>query len=70
MNGRELDSISGTITCAKEAYKHKETLSLYDSKGEENTSRKFEKKENSRDGYVRMYECGNLFFVQQMNVHA
>ena len=40
--------------------KYKQTSSAYDIKGEEKTSRTSEKKEKARDGYVRIYECGNF----------
>ena len=62
MNGKELKNINLMITCDKEVDKHKENLSVYDNKGEEKTSITYEKKENSRDGYVHMYECGKHLF--------
>ena len=36
---------------------HKETLSVYDIKGKENTLSTSENKENAHDGYVHIYEC-------------
>ena len=42
----------------KEADIEKETLSAYYIKGEKNTLSTSEKKVNSCDGYVCMYECG------------
>ena len=41
----------------KEDDKHKKTLSEYDIKYKEKTSRMSENKERGHAGYVRMYEC-------------
>ena len=57
-----IERINVTMKCDKEQDKHKETLSFYDNKGTKNTSSTSEKKGKSRDGYVRMYECGKHFF--------
>ena len=57
MNGKESESINAMVVCDKKADNIKERLSAYDSKGEGKTSGKSEKKEKTRDGYVRMYEC-------------
>ena len=61
INGKELESIKGTHKYDNQENKHKETSSTYDNEGEEKTSSTSENKEKSRDGYVRMYECGNNF---------
>ena len=51
-----MERINAAITCDTEVDKHKETLSVYNIKGEENILSTSEKKEKSRDSYVRMYE--------------
>ena len=58
IQSEELKTINVTITCNKEADKHKKTSSAYDSKGKEKTSRTSENKEKARDDYVLMYEYG------------
>ena len=40
-----------------------QTLSEYNIKGEENTSSTDKNKEKTQDGYVRIYECGKIFFI-------
>ena len=51
----ELELNNEMTTCVD---KDKQILSVYDIKGEENTSGISENKEKARDGYVRIYECG------------
>ena len=58
MNGKELERINVTITCDKEADKHKEMISAYDSKDKGKASRMSENKENVDYGYIHMYERG------------
>ena len=53
-----MEIINITSTYNKEENKHKEISSIYGNKGEEKALRNSEKKEKSRDGYVRMHECG------------
>ena len=57
-----METINVTRTCNKEANKHKETLSMHDNEGEENTSSVSEKKEKACDSYVSMYELGKDFY--------
>ena len=54
MNGKELENINVTSTYDKEANKHKETSSTYSNKVKGKTLSTSEKREKSRDGYVRM----------------
>ena len=57
-----MESISITVTYDRESNKHKETLSVHDNKDKENTSETSKNKEQARDGYICMYECGKHFF--------
>ena len=60
IQSEELDSNNETYKCRD---KYKQILSAHDINGEEKTLSTSKKKENVRDGYVRIYECGKLFFI-------
>ena len=63
IQSEELDSNNETYKCRD---KYKQILSAHDINGEEKTLSTSKKKENVRDGYVRIYECGKLFFIKTL----
>ena len=63
---KELEGTNIMTTCTD---KDKQTSSAYAIKSKENTLRTFEKKENSHDGYIYIYEYSK-HLLNQINQHA
>ena len=61
----ELEINKETTMCAD---KYKQTSSVNDIKGEENTSGIYEKKEKARDGYVCIYEWSKLLWTSTFEI--
>ena len=70
LNGEELERLNVTRAWYNKANKRKETLNTFGHEVKENSSSVSEKKEQSRDGYVSMYEFGKNSTDQHMSVHV